>query len=99
MKYAPKWTPGPWVVDGDENRVVATDARTTIVCNFSGSCRNPSVMADARIIAAAPALAEALFEALKELEECAQERTGESYNNPKINAALRSAGAIEGDEG
>ena len=55
-----KHTPGPWEIDLEENRILATDDRRTIVCYFAGSLLNPSVMADARLIAAAPDLLESL---------------------------------------
>jgi hypothetical protein len=54
-------TPGPWVVDADEGRILATDARQTIVVDsFGGSISNPAVLADARLIAAAPEMLNAL---------------------------------------
>lgn len=54
-------TPGPWKIDSENNRILATDERETIVCGFCGSCRNPEVMADAHLIAAAPDLLTALL--------------------------------------
>jgi hypothetical protein len=51
-----KHTPGPWIIDAEENFIHATDPRHTIVCGFYATLRNPEVMADARLIAAAPEL-------------------------------------------
>jgi len=51
-----------WAVDCEGNRVVANDPRQTIICHMSASTRNPEVMADARLIAAAPDLLKHLRE-------------------------------------
>lgn len=98
MKYEPKWQPGPWIVDGDGNRVVATDLRKTIICHASASCSNPSVMADARLIAAAPALAEALWMCLHWVEDLEMVHGPEFTVANDARAALRLAGAIVEDE-
>lgn len=45
-----------WWVDAEDNRILASDARATIICHMSATCRNPEVLADARLIAAAPEL-------------------------------------------
>ena len=53
-------TPGPWVVDVQSPlRVLASDPRQTIVAPDLGPPSNPSCLADARLIAAAPDLLEA----------------------------------------
>ena len=44
-----------WVLDQEGNRILATDERETIICTMIGSCRNPDVLSDARLIAAAEA--------------------------------------------
>lgn len=49
-------TPGPWRVDTEGNRILATDARETIVCHLGASCRNPEVLADAVLLSVAPEL-------------------------------------------
>lgn len=54
-----KHTPGSWKI-GDWPQIVATDARETIVCNITGASSNEQATADARLIAAAPDLLEAL---------------------------------------
>lgn len=54
-----EWTPGPWPVDEDA-RVLACDDRSTIICLPSASPSNPTVMADAHLLAAAPDLYAAL---------------------------------------
>lgn len=45
-----------WLIDIDGNRILANDERETILAHLSGTCRNPEVMATARLIAAAPDL-------------------------------------------
>jgi hypothetical protein len=53
-----KHTPGPWLIDEEDNLIRATDDRGTLICNLGGNSKNPAVMADARLIAAAPAMYE-----------------------------------------
>lgn len=60
MSYGDKPTAGPWTIDHEGNRIIGNDASGTIVCHLPGSMRNPSIAADARLIAAAPELLEAL---------------------------------------
>lgn len=59
----PKFTPGPWHAVHLEVR--AKDARETIVCQVTGAMSNPATVADARLIAAAPELYEALRDIAK----------------------------------
>jgi hypothetical protein len=55
-----KTTPGPWVIDTENNLIHALDDRHTIVCSFATTLKNTSAMADASLIAAAPDLLNAL---------------------------------------
>jgi hypothetical protein len=71
-------TPGPWSVPPVHHtaygclQVWANDERSTVICDVSGAPSNPSALADARLIAAAPELMEAvtlLMEAMRMQEE------------------------------
>ena len=57
-------TRGSWYVDapGDGLRILSDHG--TIVCNVSGAMTNPSVIADANLISAAPELLDALQQML-----------------------------------
>ena len=57
-----KHTPGPWVLESPESggRVLAQDEMATIIHTPTCSPFNELVIADARLIAAAPELLEAL---------------------------------------
>jgi len=59
--------PGPWEYDQENGRVLAKDARQTIVCEVTGSPWGDIPRADGRLIAAAPEL----YEALTRLLSCA----------------------------
>lgn len=60
-------TPGPWVVRATGRiLVLASDQRETIVCEVTGASSNPTAVADARLIAAAPELLEAAEDVLRE---------------------------------
>ena len=61
------YTPGPWKVVFPE--VLATDPRATIVCSVTGAQSNDQAVADANLIAAAPALLEALENMLSWADE------------------------------
>jgi hypothetical protein len=54
-----KHTAAPWIIDGENNLIHSSDDRHTIVCSI-GNIKHPAVMADARLIAAAPTMLEAL---------------------------------------
>lgn len=58
-----------WEIDHEGNRILANDARQTIICHMSASLKNPEVLKDARLIAAAPELLEAMEAAKKEMLE------------------------------
>ena len=56
-----KHTPGPWVICSDRfspPTIIATGVFN--ICEMSGAASNEGVMADAKLIAAAPELLEAL---------------------------------------
>lgn len=58
-------TPGPWRVDPDDaTSVLASDDRVTIVACVTGASSNPVAVADAHLIAAAPDLLAACYDAL-----------------------------------
>ena len=57
-------TEGPWVVTGGSPPQVIAPGKADI-CEMAGASSNASVMADARLIAAAPELLEALQQLLK----------------------------------
>jgi hypothetical protein len=48
-----KHTAAPWIIDAENNLIHSADDRHTIVCSI-GNIKHPAVMADARLIAAAP---------------------------------------------
>jgi hypothetical protein len=81
-----KHTPGSWVIDTNDNLIHANDARHTIVCSFAATLRNPSVMADARLIAAAPDMLEAL-------KLCASVVAGNTMHKQGLVDALAAARA------
>lgn len=65
-----QFTPGPWHIDGWENIVVNDQWGTTILsCPGSSTGTLAEVKANAALIAAAPAMYEALSELVKYLRE------------------------------
>ena len=88
-----KHTPAPWHVgkDADEG-----EGRGWFV-GGGGYCRAHMVgpisdtEANARLIAAAPDMLEALIAARAELEAYELDASGEGYNNPTLNAAIAKA--------
>lgn len=93
-----KGTPGPW--ETDRNNVHSGQIATIHHCvgndwveiwSTDWPDTEEKQEANAMLISAAPELLEALISARKELESYEQERTGEEYNNPAINAAINKA--------
>lgn len=86
-----KHTPGPWyfgIPSGTGNPFVQrgrSGGFTVVAFDVE------SAIADARLIAAAPELLEALKSAREELEQIAMAEIGEPYNNLQINAAITKA--------
>jgi hypothetical protein len=96
-------TPGPWshdyrktvrngmaheVFDGT-GELIATVAWYPVKLNDTTTTTNRE--ANARLIAAAPDLLEALIDARSQLEVYEREATGEAYNDLEINAAIAKA--------
>ena len=76
-------TPGPWtLVGGSPPRIIKPGKHD--ICDLLGAASNEGVMADARLIAAAPVLLEALTDA------CAAMAVGMvvAYKTPGSNEAL-----------
>jgi len=87
-------TPGPWVADADGNRVLATDARQTIVCRMGATLKHPSVMADALLVTASPDLFAALWAALPVLHAAAHEEQARAKWQPNTTMREIRAQAI-----
>lgn len=64
-----KHTPGPWEVLEEKDYPPSVISEMHDICTMSGAKSNPSVMADARLIAAAPELLEALEAVMAEYED------------------------------
>ena len=90
MSKEKRWTPGTWFAcppDYLGNTVARVDKLWSVKCDEPvGSGEH-----DARLIAAAPELYDALMQAKTELEDIAMAEIGEPYNNLQINAALAKA--------
>lgn len=107
----PKWTPGPWFAGQQPCQVahgqwevglstgISSGARNGDYMLLSGCCRE----ADARLIAAAPDMAEALKSAISHIEHMAawitSQNAGYSFESigedmPGLKAALAKAGAL-----
>jgi hypothetical protein len=77
-------TPAPWFVEHKGLRVLSDDKRATIVCDVTGTTRNPQSVADANLIAAAPELLQAAMDAY-ELLKLIHDEAG------KVGTQLRAA--------
>lgn len=102
-----KWTPGPWICDGRTVYALAPTGRwrkgveemaNRLDCRVQTSACLASaneLEADARLMAAAPELHEALTDALDQLEEhaenCGMSRQIIAASWPKLRAALAKA--------
>ena len=94
-----KHTPGPWVNghydDINDEIVIQThegEYVASIDCDgaYEGKIA-ATIDANARLIAAAPDMLEALQECRAELEAYEADATGEGYKNPRLNAAIARA--------
>ena len=94
-----KHTPGPWKFEEltaqDGDGYILTEGDEVVIVHHGGAyskgLQRDEVLANARLIAAAPDLLEALEDAREELEWYETELAGECYNNPKLNAAIAKA--------
>ena len=92
-------TPGPWdwywrESDGEADCGVYWEkyqGQAYSVCRAPRYQTEEQWAADARLIAAAPELLEALIDARKQLEAYEEALNGEDYNSPRINAAIAKA--------
>lgn len=93
-----KGVPGPWEID--RNSVHSGQIATIHHCigNDWVEIWSPEwpdteekQEANARLMSASPELLDALINAREELESYEQALTGEVYNNPAINAAIKKA--------
>lgn len=89
-----KGTPGPWRVDEEGCRVLATDNRSTIICEVVGSMSNPTVAAEARLIAAAPDLLEALVELFTDYKLLADSGDAGNWSLEDLDAGKKAIAAI-----
>ncbi|WP_261229630.1 hypothetical protein [Serratia entomophila] len=86
-----KGTPGPWVATVRNNNDLMTQFYGVLIGSVCVDIPTDSPKIDARLIAAAPELLDALINARKELEGYEQELAGEAYSNPVINAVINKA--------
>lgn len=93
-----KWTPGPWLItEQDPPEIHGNDERRTVVCITTAPRSNEWNMADARLIAAAPELAEALADCVEALGHL-QDSLAVRVNPPTLEAARALLARINGDE-
>ena len=87
-----KHTPGPWIVVG--SWIIEADQRSIGIARVARQCSDEQAGANALLLAAAPALAEALRDMLAD-----QETMNEPYRNECLcenaRAALKGAGIEE----
>lgn len=88
-----KHTPGNWFVDVASSglRVLTDDRRATIICQEIGPPSNPAAQADARLIAAAPELLEALRGLLSEANSASKPLHEYSEWSNKARSAIAKA--------
>ena len=74
MTHTTKHTPGPWVVNADGHMIEAQlpNLRNEYehICDLRGGIKGQINLGNAQLIAAAPAMYEALSEALEQLNAC-----------------------------
>jgi len=89
---------GPRLTSWQDIGVFETGAAVAIVLGFDEYAGEEDTVAEAnaRLIAAAPELLEALIEARSQLEEYELAASGEHYNSLQINAAIARALGSEG---
>jgi hypothetical protein len=97
----PKFTNGPWLREGATVYALQhhgwRNGEETFCNRFSfglqlgPGCTEEELLANAQLAQAAPDLLAVLQGALLELREYEFDASGESYNNPKINAAIAKA--------
>lgn len=82
----PQWTPGPWVLERNSARIeVRTSPDTTYAFTHADD-------ANARLIAEAPAMAEALRQLVDAIEDCVDD--GGLPRDAENSEAMRNARAI-----
>jgi hypothetical protein len=90
-----KHTPGPWTVFSDSRYSSCLAEVGHLIVSAPHEVHewqsDDVTAANARLIASAPCLLEALIYAREQLEAYEHDASGETYNNLKINAAIAKA--------
>ena len=84
-------TPGPWIYDSRYNNVIDEDGRVIAARPSYSSADVDTEMADMRLIAAAPALKDALADLLAEVERLPVYQDAVSAKDKPLLAALIKA--------
>lgn len=83
-----------WILDVENGLIHEDDARHTIVCDFPASMSNPEALKDARLIASAPELYEALEELAEIVDDAIAQKSAkdlDSFTLQPARAALAKA--------